>query len=92
MTRAATVSEFTLIQDRQKTAVGIERLNVYINLDHYPLHELDSIAGQVLIAQAHEMIASDTAPFDYAYPIDENNDESFSRDFETILCVSGDFS
>jgi len=33
-------------------AVSIERLNPYINLDRYPIHEPDSRAGQALIAQA----------------------------------------
>lgn len=48
------------MQDRKTTAVGIERLNARINLDLYPIHELDSRAGQALIDEAHEMMASDT--------------------------------
>lgn len=42
------------MQDQNTMAVSIERLNLYINLERYPIHEPDSRAGQALIAQAHE--------------------------------------
>jgi hypothetical protein len=38
----------------------LDRLNTYINLDRYPIHEPDSGAGQALIAQAQQMMESDT--------------------------------
>ena len=45
----------------QKSAtVKKGRLNDYIDLDRYPIHDLDSNAGQALIAQAHEMMDGDT--------------------------------
>ena len=37
-----------------------ERLDHYIDLDRYPIHELDSGAGRTLIRRAHEMMARDT--------------------------------
>jgi hypothetical protein len=37
-----------------------DRLNTYIDLDRYPIHEPGSGAGQALIAQARQMMARDT--------------------------------
>ena len=37
-----------------------DRLNEYVDLDKYPIHELESDAGQALIAQSHEMMERDT--------------------------------
>jgi hypothetical protein len=37
-----------------------QRLNFYIDLDCYPIHDLDSQAGQALIKQCHEMMNRDT--------------------------------
>ncbi len=36
------------------------RLNYFVDLDQYPIHELDSDAGQELIARAHDMMVRDT--------------------------------
>ena len=38
----------------------LERLDAYIDLDRYPIHELDSQAGKALIAEAREMMQRDT--------------------------------
>lgn len=37
-----------------------ERLDKYVNLDRYPIHEPDGIAGRALVAQAQEMMERDT--------------------------------
>lgn len=39
---------------------GIDRLNFYVNLDRYPLHDLDGNEGKTLVRQAHEMMERDT--------------------------------
>lgn len=36
------------------------RLNFYVDLDRYPIHDLDSGAGQALIARSHEVMYRDT--------------------------------
>ena len=38
----------------------LERLNFYVDLDRYPIHELDSNAGKEVVQRAHEMVARDT--------------------------------
>ena len=38
----------------------LERLDTYIDLDRYPIHDLDSPAGKALIAEAQEMMKRDT--------------------------------
>ena len=38
----------------------IERLNAYVDLDRYPIHDLDSNAGQALVAEAQAMMQRDT--------------------------------
>ena len=43
-----------------KTMTALERLNFYIDLDRYPLHELDSKDGIALVQAAHEMMSRDT--------------------------------
>jgi hypothetical protein len=39
---------------------ALERLNHYIDLDRYPVHELDSRAGKALVLRAHDMMVRDT--------------------------------
>ena len=39
---------------------GFDWLNDYVDLDRYPIHELDSSAGMALIGRAHEMMERDT--------------------------------
>ncbi len=46
--------------NRKSATSRSERLNDFVDLDRYPIHELDGSAGQALIAQAHEMMDSDT--------------------------------
>lgn len=48
------------MKNRQNREFHLHRLNTYIDLDRYPIHEPDSSAGQALIAQAQQMMASDT--------------------------------
>ena len=38
----------------------IERLDFYVDLDRYPLHDLDSRTGKALIQRAHAMMQRDT--------------------------------
>jgi len=38
----------------------LERLHHYIDLERYPIHELDSRAGRALVRRAREMMARDT--------------------------------
>jgi hypothetical protein len=38
----------------------LDRLNFYIDLDRYPLHDLDGIAGKALVRRAHAMMERDT--------------------------------
>jgi hypothetical protein len=38
----------------------VERLNLYIDLDRYPIHEIDNGAGRAVVRRAHEMMACDT--------------------------------
>ena len=40
--------------------IRFERLNKYVNLERYPIHEPDGIAGRALIAQARQMMERDT--------------------------------
>ena len=42
------------------STANLDRLNFYIDLDRYPIHELDGNAGQALIRQAREMMQRDT--------------------------------
>lgn len=48
------------MKNQQACEPHLDRLNTYIDLDCYPVHEPDSSAGQALIAQAQQMMASDT--------------------------------
>ena len=48
------------MENRQASEPRLDRLNTYIDLDRYPIHELDSSAGQALVAQAQQMMESDT--------------------------------
>jgi hypothetical protein len=48
------------MKNQQACEPHLDRLNTYIDLDLYPVHEPDSSAGQALIAQAQQMMASDT--------------------------------
>jgi len=57
---AKTLSEFTIMINRKSTTAINERLSDYVDLDRYPIHELDGDTGQALIAQALEMMDSDT--------------------------------
>lgn len=45
---------------RNPATLHTERLDAYIDLDHYPIHDLDSKAGRNLIADAQEMMERDT--------------------------------
>lgn len=45
---------------RESATTKKGRLNHYIDLDRYPIHDLDSKQGQALIAQAHKMMNRDT--------------------------------
>lgn len=38
----------------------MDRLNDYIDLDRYPIHDLDSVDGQVLVDSCHQMMRTDT--------------------------------
>jgi len=38
----------------------LDRLNFYIDLDRYPLHDLDGIAGKAPVRRAHAMMERDT--------------------------------
>ena len=46
--------------NQQACEPHLDRLNTYIDLDRYPVHEPESSTGQALIAQAHQMMASNT--------------------------------
>jgi len=46
--------------NRNTENLQLDRLDAYINLDRYPIHDLDSPAGKVLIAEAQEMMKRDT--------------------------------
>ncbi|HUV21206.1 MAG TPA: hypothetical protein VMZ32_05420 [Gammaproteobacteria bacterium] len=48
------------MKNRQARDPRFYRLNTYIDLDRYPLHEPDSSAGKALITQAQQMMARDT--------------------------------
>ena len=48
------------MKNRQARDPRFDRLNTYIDLDRYPLHEPDSSAGKALITQAQQMMARDT--------------------------------
>ncbi len=41
----------------------LDRLNKYVDLQRYPIHELNSVGGRDMIANAHEMMARDTLCF-----------------------------
>jgi hypothetical protein len=41
-------------------STALQRLDGYVDLDRYPIHELDSKAGRELVQRAHEMMARDT--------------------------------
>jgi hypothetical protein len=41
-------------------AADIERLDYYVDLEKYPLHNLDSQTGRALVRRAHEMMEHDT--------------------------------
>jgi hypothetical protein len=58
-----TRNEFTepaAMTSRNPATLHTERLDTYINLDRYPIHDLDSKAGRDLIADAQEMMERDT--------------------------------
>ena len=46
--------------NRKAGLTQVEWLNHFIDLDRYPIHELDSRAGQELITQAQDMMQTDT--------------------------------
>jgi hypothetical protein len=46
--------------NRKSATIKKGCLNDYIDLDRYPIHDLDSNHGQALIAQAHKMMDGDT--------------------------------
>ena len=39
---------------------GFDRLDFYVNLDRYPLHDLDGSTGKAMVRRAHEMMERDT--------------------------------
>ena len=43
-----------------KTAADFDRLDFYVNLERYPIHDLDGGAAKKLVRRAHEMMARDT--------------------------------
>jgi hypothetical protein len=45
---------------RNPATLHTDRLDAYINLDRYPIHDLGSKAGKTLIADAQEMMERDT--------------------------------
>lgn len=48
------------MRNRKANLTSVDSLDKYIDLDRYPIHDLDSSAGQTLIARARQMMQSDT--------------------------------
>ncbi|MDH3466969.1 MAG: hypothetical protein OES26_13875 [Gammaproteobacteria bacterium] len=48
------------MSNRDANNNNYECLAFYIDLDRYPIHDVDSRAGQALIVKSHEMMARDT--------------------------------
>lgn len=46
--------------DRNLGTPHLERLDAYVDLDRYPVHDLDSQAGKALVAEAQDMMKRDT--------------------------------
>ena len=48
------------MENRKTSVIDVDAINKYIDLNRYPIHDLDCGAGQALIARARQMMQSET--------------------------------
>jgi hypothetical protein len=51
---------FNLMAKQVTNTAAIDRLNFYVDLDRYPIHDLGGSAGKAMVRRAHETMERDT--------------------------------